>query len=195
MGAEHLLLGLVHEETGPGGVTLASFGLTLADARSAVAAAVGTGAPKAPSHIPFTPRAKHVLETSLRESLQLRHAHVDSGHLLLGLLSEQEGVAADILDHVGIDRAEGRRRALAAIDAAGEIPPPPEAVPQSRSAIDGANMRARNLAAELSQARAAKDAALDAGDFATATAMRQREKVLIAERDRMATDLRTDGRT
>lgn len=85
-------------------------------------------------HIPFSQRAKRVLETSLREALLLHHAYVGSGHLLLGLLVENEGVAAEILTRLGIGPEEARRRVLAAIAAAPEAPPS-EMTPMPRSAI------------------------------------------------------------
>ncbi|MDT3440957.1 MULTISPECIES: Clp protease N-terminal domain-containing protein [unclassified Pseudofrankia] len=193
IGTEHLLLGLVHEEAGPGGVALASFGLTLADARAAVEAVVGVTEPASMTHIPFTPRAKHVLETSLRESLLLSHTYVDSGHLLLGLLAERSGVAAEVLYRVGIDLEEARRRALDAIVAApAEVAPAPATI-TPQSVLAEANMKARRIAAQLNQARAAKDAALDAGDFAGATAMREREKALLAERARLVVSFGPDG--
>ncbi|ONH31483.1 hypothetical protein BL253_08865 [Pseudofrankia asymbiotica] len=200
MGTEHLLLGLVHDEAGPGGVALASFGLTLPDARAAVQAIVGVTEPAPVAHIPFTPRAKHVLETSLRESLLLSHAHVDSGHLLLGLLAERSGVAAEVLYRVGIDLEEARRRALDAIAAAPADAAPADAAPAPtpiapRSVVTQANARAHRIAVQLDQAKTAKDAALDAGDFATATAMREWEKSLLAERAQLAAAPKPGGRT
>jgi ATP-dependent Clp protease ATP-binding subunit ClpA len=119
---------------------------------------------------------------------------VGSGHLLLGLLVENEGVAAETLTRPGIGPEEARRRVPAAIAAAPEAPPR-ETTSQPRSAIARANARAREIAAQLSQVRAAKDAAREAGDLVGATAMREREKALLAERAELATDLQPDRRT
>jgi len=185
IGTEHLLLGLIHEEVGPAGVTLASFGLTLAGARSAVTAIVGEVEPRISEHIPFTPRAKRVLEASLLASQRLQHSYVGSGHLLLGLLAVPEGVAGDVLAGAGIERAEAHRRAVDAIAAAPETPPVRQDT-RPRPDLTQANARARSLFVQLDQARAGKDAALDAGDFARAKAYREREKAVLAERARLA---------
>lgn len=194
IGAEHLLLGLLHEDTGPADAVLGSFGLTLAGVRSAVAAAVGASAHPPPRHLPFTPRARRVLETSLQEARQLHRTFIGPGELLLGLLDEDEGVAADILTRLGVAPAEGRRRVLAAVGATPDAPPSEATHSLSPDAVAGANARAREIAGQLGQVRAAKDAAIDAGDFLAVAAARQREIALLAERDRLADDLRPGGR-
>ncbi|WP_261562727.1 Clp protease N-terminal domain-containing protein [Frankia tisae] len=186
--AEHLLLGLFCKDAGPAGAVLGSFGLTLADARSAVAAAVGASEHPPQQHIPFAPRAKRVLEKSLREAQLLSNTFAGPGHLLLGLLDEHEGVAADILTRFGVGPETSRRRILAAIAATREAAPP-EPLRQPRAAIARANARAREIAVQLGQVRAAKDAAIDAGDFAAVTAAREREKALLAEHAQLITDL------
>src|SRR5690348_3857478 len=105
IGTEHLLLGLLGEPDGVGGRALTGFGMSLEPTRAEVTAIVGAGA-KAPSgHIPFTPRAKKVLELSLREAVQLQHNYIGTEHILLGLLREGEGVAAQILVEHGDLRA------------------------------------------------------------------------------------------
>ncbi len=97
IGTEHILLGLLGEPNGMAGRALAQFGLTLDGVREETASRVGRGAAPVKGRIPFTPRAKKVLELSLREALQLHHNYIGTEHLLLGLLREGEGVAASIL--------------------------------------------------------------------------------------------------
>jgi ATP-dependent Clp protease ATP-binding subunit ClpC len=97
IGTEHILLGLFGEPDGVAGRVLIGFGMSLESTRDEVTAIVGAGA-KAPSgHIPFTPRAKKVLELSLREALQLQHNYIGTEHILLGLIREGDGVATQIL--------------------------------------------------------------------------------------------------
>jgi ATP-dependent Clp protease ATP-binding subunit ClpA len=98
IGTEHILLGLLREGQGVGPRALAQFGLTLEGTRAEVTAIVGEGKQPAPGkHIPFTPRAKKVLELSLREALSLHHNYIGTEHILLGLIREGDGVAAQIL--------------------------------------------------------------------------------------------------
>ena len=97
IGTEHLLLGLIHEGEGIGARALESLGVTLNAVREQVQDIVGPG-PQAPNgHIPFTPRAKKVLELSLREGLQMGHKYIGTEFLLLGLIREGDGVAAQVL--------------------------------------------------------------------------------------------------
>jgi ATP-dependent Clp protease ATP-binding subunit ClpC len=97
IGTEHLLLGLVSEQEGVAAQTLASVDLTIEGIRQAVDDRVGRGQEAPKGHIPFTPRAKKVLELSLRQALKLGHDYIGTEHILLGLLDEGEGVAAQIL--------------------------------------------------------------------------------------------------
>ena len=98
IGTEHILLGMIHETQGIGARVLAQFGLTLEGTREEVTAIVGKGKGNAPSgHIPFTPRAKKTLELALREALQLHHTYIGTEHILLGLIREGEGVAAQVM--------------------------------------------------------------------------------------------------
>jgi ATP-dependent Clp protease ATP-binding subunit ClpC len=97
IGTEHLLLGLLRQEQELGAHVLDSLELTLEDVRTQVARIVGRGDAVASGQIPFTPRAKKVLELSLRESLALGHNYIGTEHLLLGLVRENQGVAARIL--------------------------------------------------------------------------------------------------
>jgi ATP-dependent Clp protease ATP-binding subunit ClpA len=98
IGTEHILLGLIHESDGLAGrVLVDQFKLTLDGIRQEVTAIVGTGKKPQSGHIPFTPRAKKVLELALREALQLSHNYIGTEHILLGLIREGDGVAAQVL--------------------------------------------------------------------------------------------------
>jgi ATP-dependent Clp protease ATP-binding subunit ClpA len=97
IGTEHILLGLLGVPDGVGSRVLAGFGMSLESARAEVTAIVSAGAGAPSGHIPFTPRAKKVLELSLREALQLQHNYIGTEHILLGLIREGEGVAAQVL--------------------------------------------------------------------------------------------------
>jgi ATP-dependent Clp protease ATP-binding subunit ClpC len=101
IGTEHLLLGLLREEEGLAARVLASFGITLDDVRAEVTRIIGQGDEVEAGQIPFTPRAKKILELSLREALDLGHNYIGTEHLLLGLLREGEGVAVRILLDLG----------------------------------------------------------------------------------------------
>ena len=97
IGTEHVLLGLLGEPDGVAARALQGFGMSLDGARQEVTAIVGTGSAAPSGHIPFTPRAKKTLELALREALQLHHNYIGTEHILLGLIREGEGVAAQIL--------------------------------------------------------------------------------------------------
>jgi ATP-dependent Clp protease ATP-binding subunit ClpA len=97
IGTEHILLGLLGEPTGVAYRVLASFGMTLEGARQELNEMIGPGKQEPRGHIPFTPRAKKVLELSLREALQLHHNYIGTEHILLGLIREHDGVASQIM--------------------------------------------------------------------------------------------------
>jgi ATP-dependent Clp protease ATP-binding subunit ClpA len=97
IGTEHILLGLLGEPEGFAGRVLASFGITRDGAREEVRAMVGPGAAAPSGHIPFTPRAKKTLELALREALALHHNYIGTEHILLGLIKEGDGVAAQVM--------------------------------------------------------------------------------------------------
>ena len=112
IGTEHILLGLMHEGEGVAALTLDSLGIELGNVRAYIEREVGQG-DKAPSgHIPFTPRAKKVLELSLREALQLRHNYIGTEHILLGVVREGEGLAARAIVDGGVELGELRHRVL-----------------------------------------------------------------------------------
>jgi ATP-dependent Clp protease ATP-binding subunit ClpC len=112
IGTEHLLLGLINEGEGLAAKALDSLGVTLEQVRSQVEEMIGVGTATPQGHIPFTPRAKKVLELSLREALQLGHNYIGTEHILLGLLREGEGVAAQVLMKLNLDMQKVRQTVL-----------------------------------------------------------------------------------
>jgi ATP-dependent Clp protease ATP-binding subunit ClpC len=112
IGTEHILLGLLREGGGVAAKALESLGLRLEAVRQQVEEIIGKGQHAPSGHIPFTPRAKKVLELSLREALQLGHDYIGTEHILLGLLSEGEGVAAQVLVRLGADLKRVRQQVI-----------------------------------------------------------------------------------
>jgi ATP-dependent Clp protease ATP-binding subunit ClpC len=112
IGTEHLLLGLIHEGEGVAAKALESLGISLEAVRRQVEEIVGQGQAAPTGHIPFTPRAKKVMELSLREALQLGHNYIGTEHILLGLIREGEGVAAQVLQKLGADLNRVRQQVL-----------------------------------------------------------------------------------
>ena len=103
IGTEHILLGLIHEGEGVAAKALESLNISLEAVRQQVEEIIGQGQAAPTGHIPFTPRAKKVLELSLREALQLGHNYIGTEHILLGLIREGEGIAAQVLQKLGAD--------------------------------------------------------------------------------------------
>ena len=112
IGTEHLLLGLIHENEGVAAKALDSLGITLNGAREQVQDIIGPGQQAPSGHIPFTPRAKKVLELSLREALQLGHNYIGTEHILLGIIRAGEGVAAQVLTKLGTEPQKVRSTVL-----------------------------------------------------------------------------------
>jgi hypothetical protein len=112
VGTEHILLGLIHERQGVAASALQSLGISLEAVRQQVEQIIGQGQRAPSGHIPFTPRAKKVLELSLREAHQLGHDYIGTEHLLLGLIREGEGVAAQVLVRLGADLNRVRRQVI-----------------------------------------------------------------------------------
>ena len=112
IGTEHLLLGLIHEGEGVAAKALESLGISLEAVREQVEEIIGHGQQAPTGHIPFTPRAKKVLELSLREALQINHTYIGTEHILLGLIREGEGVAAQVLIKLGADLNRVRTQVL-----------------------------------------------------------------------------------
>jgi ATP-dependent Clp protease ATP-binding subunit ClpC len=112
IGTEHILLGLIHEGEGVAAKALEALGINLEQVREQVQEIIGQGQQAPSGHIPFTPRAKKVLELSLREALQLGHSYIGTEHLLLGLIREGEGVAAQVLTKLGADTNKVRQQVI-----------------------------------------------------------------------------------
>src|SRR6186713_1854767 len=112
IGTEHILLGLIHEGEGVASKALESLGISLEAVREQVQEIIGQGQQAPTGHIPFTPRAKKVLELSLREALQLGHNYIGTEHILLGLIREGEGVAAQVLVKLGADLNRVRQQVI-----------------------------------------------------------------------------------
>jgi ATP-dependent Clp protease ATP-binding subunit ClpA len=131
IGTEHILLGLLREEEGLAARVLANLGVTLEDVRGRVVAIVARGESEPSGQIPFTPRAKKVLERALREALSLGHNHIGTEHILLGLVREKEGVAVQILLDLDADLEQVHREVISMLAGA-----PVDPVPRGESAWD-----------------------------------------------------------
>jgi ATP-dependent Clp protease ATP-binding subunit ClpC len=112
IGTEHILLGLIHEGEGVAAKALESLGISLDAVRQRVEEIIGQGQQAPSGHIPFTPRAKKVLELSLREATQLGHNYIGTEHILLGLIREGDGVAAQVLVQLGADLNRVRQQVI-----------------------------------------------------------------------------------
>jgi len=201
IGTEHILLGLVHEGEGVAAKALESLGISLEAVRQQVEEIIGQGEDPPQGHIPFTPRAKTVLELSLREANHLGHNYIGTEHILLGLLREGEGVAAQVLVKLGADLSRVRQQVIQLLhghqgmepQAASGGPPRarmPSDLPagvdalQSRlSAIEqrvGTGPATGDLDEQIAQVRRDKESAIDAQDFDQAASLRDRERHLLA---------------
>ena len=112
IGTEHILLALIHEGEGVAAKALTALGISLAATRQAVEDIIGRGTQAPSGHIPFTPRSKKVLELSLREALQLGSDYIGTEHILLGLIREGDGVAAQVLVSSGVDLNRARQQVI-----------------------------------------------------------------------------------
>jgi ATP-dependent Clp protease ATP-binding subunit ClpA len=204
IGTEHLLLGLIDEGQGVAAEALESLGISLDVARQQVEGIIGQGQQAPSGHIPFTPRAKKVLEVSLREATRLGHDHIGTEHILLGLIREGDGVAAQVLVTLGADLNRVRQRVIQlmtgrageAVTGAGSGLGSPASAPLPAVALARAGSMDRRLAAierwvgmrpdlddldqEIAQVRREKLAAIDRQDFEASAALRDKEKQLLA---------------
>jgi ATP-dependent Clp protease ATP-binding subunit ClpC len=140
-GTEHILLGLIHEGEGVAAKALESLGISQEAVRQQVKEIVGRGRQPPSGHIPFTPRARNVLELSLREALQLGHNYIGTEHILLGLIREGEGVAAQVLVKLGADLTRVRQQVIQLLHGyQGEEPaaagPPSQTEPSTSLVLD-----------------------------------------------------------
>ena len=183
IGTEHILLGLTHG--GVAATALESLGISLEAVRAQVQVIIGQGQHAPTGHIPFTPQAKKVLELSLREALQLGHNYIGTEHILLGLIREGEGVAAQVLVKLGGDLPRVRQQViqlLSGYTVGGE-----EEVARARLVRMTVPEELREAEEQLAQVRREKEAAIDAEDFERAAALRDQERQLlgrVAERER-----------
>jgi ATP-dependent Clp protease ATP-binding subunit ClpC len=207
IGTEHLLLGLVHEGRGVAAEALVSLGISLEAVRQQVEQIIGRGSDAPRGHIPFTPRAKKVLELAQRESDALGHGHIDTEHLLLGLVREGSGVAAQVLTRLGADLNSVRQHVILLLPRQGETGatsvPPRWGKRERNRMIDDAFARFasvdQRLAAierwtglapglddldqEIAHIRREKESAIDSQDFEAAAALRDKEKEVIDRRN------------
>jgi hypothetical protein len=159
IGTEHILLGLLREEEGLAARVLESLDITLEEVRGQVARVIGQGDEVPAGQVPFTPRAKKVLELSLREARSLQHNYIGTEHILLGVVRENEGVAARILFDLGADPAHVRGAVIAMLGG------------RSPSAD-------QPLEDEIARLQAEKEAAIEARDFERAVRLREQQREL-----------------
>jgi len=205
IGTEHILLGLIHEGEGVAAKALETLGIEAEAVRQQVEQIIGRGQQAPSGHIPFTPRAKKVMELAGRESADLGHNYIGTEHILLGLIREGEGVAAQVLVALGADlegvrqqvvlllyptgrgvtsygrRLGKRARARLMNDALVRI----DAQDRRLAAIErwvGMRADVDDVDQEIAQVRREKEAAIDTQDFEAAAALRDKEKELLTAR-------------
>ena len=180
IGTEHLLLGLIHESEGVAAMALESLGISLEAVRAEVAKVVRRGKQPPTGHIPFTPRAKKVLELSLREATQLNHDYIGTEHILLGLIREGEGVAAQVLFKVGASPARVRQQVIQLLGGStgGEGAAEPAGA-RTRLVRMTVPAELREAEEQLVQVRREKEAAIDRGDVEQAAGLREKERRLL----------------
>jgi ATP-dependent Clp protease ATP-binding subunit ClpC len=209
IGTEHILLGLIHEGEGVAAKALESLGISLEAVRQQVEEIIGQGQQAPSGHIPFTPRAKKVLELSLREALQLGHNYIGTEHILLGLIREGEGVAAQVLVRLGADLNRVRQQVIQLLQgyqgkepaarvarsaspgrreraAMAGMPERLAAMESRLSAVEqrvGSGPDQKDIDGKIAELRLAKEAAVDAQDFEQAAALRDRERQLEGDKE------------
>ena len=174
IGTEHILLGLVRDREGAAGQALHVLGISPDTVREQVLDIIGEGKQEPAGHIPFTPRAKKVLELAVREAVQLGHLYVGTEHILLGLIREGDGVGWHVLNRLGATVPKVRGQVFELMSQVQRAPSHAIAPP-----------RIRDYDTRIELARQAKNAAIDAKDFDRAAAARESEKELLAEQDRL----------
>jgi hypothetical protein len=201
IGTEHILLGLIHEGVGIAAMALESLGISLEAVRQQVEEIIGEGQQAPSGHIPFTPRTKKVLDLSLREALQLGHNYIGTEHILLGLVREGEGVAAQVLVRLGADLNRVRQQVIQLLHGYQDTEPARAGRPdrlivshvdhrldsmeRRLAAIElrvGIGPDTSDLDEQIEAARSEKKAALDAEEYEQAVLLRDREKQLLASK-------------
>jgi ATP-dependent Clp protease ATP-binding subunit ClpA len=201
IGTEHILLGLIREGEGVGAKALESLGISLDAVRQQVEEIIGRGQQAPAGHIPFTPRAKKVLELSLREALQLGHNYIGTEHILLGLIREGDGVAAQVLIRLGADLNRVRQQVILLLHqskeprlagrSAEEGAPLPEVQARLDAVEDwladveqrvGTGPDTSDLDEQIDRVRLERLAAASAQEYEQAAALRNREKELLANK-------------
>jgi Clp amino terminal domain, pathogenicity island component len=203
IGTEHLLLGLIREGEGVAAKALEALGISLDTVRQQVEQIIGQGQQAPSGHIPFTPRAKKVLELSLRESQQMGHNYIGTEHILLGLIHPGDGVARQVLVKLGADPNHVRQQVIrllqehsaeesvSARSAAQEL----RLLPAVKSRLEAAEQRlttieqrvgtgpdTSDLDGQIEIVRIEKAAAIDAGEYEQSASLRDREKELLASK-------------
>ena len=208
IGTEHILLGLIHEGEGVAARALESLGISLEAVRQQVEEIIGEGQQAPSGHIPFTPRVKKVLELSLREAQQLGHDYIGTEHILLGLIREGEGVAAQVLVKLGADLSRVRQQVIQLLHGYQGREPETAGRPAGRagqvdrellsqllgrvtaveSRLSAVEVRAgtgpdvRELDQQIDQARRDREASVSAQDYENAAVLRDRERQLTDEK-------------
>jgi len=199
IGTEHILVGLIREDGGVAAKGLESLGISLDAVRQQIEEIVGIGEQAPSGHVPFTPRAKKVLELSLREALQLGYDYIGTEHILLGLIREGDGVAAQVLVTLGADLNQVRQEVIQRLHGfQGEDEPGSQRAvqrPGLLSRVDAIERRLsileqrvdtrldlRELDREIAQVRRDKKAAIEAQDFEDTAALGERERQLADDR-------------
>ena len=172
IGTEHLLLGLLREEEGLAARVLESLDITIGEVRAQVARIIGQGDEVASGQIPFTPRAKKVLELSLREALSLGHNYIGTEHVLLGLARESQGVAARILLDLGADAEKIRNEIIRMLSGPSRLQQLPAYEPKTPPV-------AHEVAAELDRLRGDKERAIKNLENELAASLRDKEMKLM----------------
>ena len=200
IGTEHILLGLIREGDGVAATALESLGISLDEVRQQVEEIIGRGEQAPSGHMPFTPRAKEVLELSLRESMQLGHDYISTEHILLGLIHERGGVAAQVLVTLGAglnevreqvirlisgDQPQSGRRAPREGAPVSDVRAPLSVVQGRLAALEqrvGTGPDTSDLDEQIKRVRRERSAAAEAQDDERAASLRDREKELLASR-------------
>jgi len=184
VGPEHLLLGLLYEGKGLAATALESLGISLEGIREQVEEIIGSGQSPAEGHIPFAPQAKKALEVSLREALQLGHNYIGTEHVLLALLCAVEGTPARVLTAAGADYGRVHDQVLRLLSSGGGL-----ADPDTRMVRMSVPADLVATAEQLTLVRRQKQAAFDAGNLDSAAALRDRERQLRADKQRLEDQL------